>query len=75
MNGDERTQLEVVLAEVRTVSAQVGILVERDARDREVMKDHEVRLRRSEKWRYSLPAALIIAVVTSAATIVAAVLR
>jgi len=75
MDSSDRTQIEGVWAEVRAVSAKVDILVERDQRDRSIIDDHEDRIRKTEKWRYSLPAALVIALATTTATIVATVLR
>lgn len=75
MTSEERTQLDAVWAEIRAVSAKVDILVERDQRDRGIIDDHEARLRGSERWRYSLPAAFLISIATAVSTILAAVLR
>jgi len=71
VNGGERSQLEVLDAKVDALDAKVMILLERDERDRERALDHENRIRQNEKWRYGIPAAVIM----GAASLVAAVVR
>lgn len=39
------------------------------------MIDHETRIRALERWRYSLPIALVVSIVSATATVLTAVLK
>lgn len=60
MNGEDRMQLDAFRAEVNGRLALIQRDVE-EIRKEQVKKndDFEVRLRASERWRYSLPLTLI----------------
>jgi hypothetical protein len=73
VNGDERTQIDALRAEVRelkaevkTLSAQMGawlvVLNDPEFGIRPVLKDHESRLRSTERWKLSLPISIVLVI-------------
>lgn len=53
MTGDERTRLEVIEAKVDTIIVKLDYLKEDTA-------DHESRLRSVERWKYAIPASVLV---------------
>lgn len=60
MNDSDRSDLQVLAAEVRTVSAQVARLVDREEARIRREEDWEKRMRSVERWKYSLPIGLLL---------------
>ncbi|HZN70565.1 MAG TPA: hypothetical protein VFC00_02610 [Micromonosporaceae bacterium] len=58
-------QLQLLVGELRDVNSAMKT-------HNASMIDHEVRLRALEKWRYSLPAALVISIGSAVAAVIAA---
>jgi hypothetical protein len=63
MNGPERDRLDVIEGKIDLVLVKLEY-VEKKA------DDHEGRLRSTEKWRYGLPASLLMAAVAFIAAII-----
>ena len=64
MTNDERAQLEVLRAEL---NGKLDLLVERTANVAVIQADHEKRVRALEKWRYAIPATLIVSLFSAIA--------
>lgn len=65
---DMYSELQRLVGELRDIN---GAMKEHNAS----MIDHEVRLRGLERWRYSLPVALTVSLVSAVASVIAAVSR
>lgn len=73
MNGHERTELEALRAEQRETSAKVDRVLDRlDAPGGiyAILKDHEARLRSTERWKLSLPIGSLVALGTIVVAVV-----
>lgn len=61
MNGDDRLQIDLVHAEIREVGAKVDLLLERDRISQNTTRDFENRIRKLEKWKFAIPASVLMA--------------
>jgi hypothetical protein len=75
MNGDERTELGALRAEVRALTLTVASLVAKFETIEKRGEDHEQRLRKVEAWRQALPVSTLIFLGTTAIALVALFLR
>lgn len=58
MNGNDRITLEVVRAEL---SGKLDLLLERSTEAKRDLDDHETRIRSVERWKYAVPASILMA--------------
>lgn len=72
MDARDRSELQAMTGKVGELSAKIDLLLERTNVGREVDQDHELRLRSVERFKYSLPMALIVALATAIATVLRA---
>jgi hypothetical protein len=75
MNGDERTELGALRAEVRALTLTVASLAAKFEGLEKRGEDHEQRLRKVEAWRQALPVSTLIFLGTTAIALVALFLR
>lgn len=60
MNETDRSELKVLASKIDTLEAKVDLLLERSATMKDILRDHEARIRKNESWRYGMPATLIM---------------
>lgn len=58
MNDNDRITLEVVRAEL---NGKLDLLLERSTEAKKDLDDHETRIRSVERWKYTVPASLLMA--------------
>lgn len=86
MNGDDRSDLQILAATVRGLDAQVSRLSDKldaaaaalrlqDKINSDTAKDHEIRLRSVERWKNALPVSTIITMATLAIGVFALLTR
>ena len=75
MNGDERTELSALRAEVRALTATVNTLSVKFDYLTKSAEDREARLRGLEKWKNALPVATLTFLGTTSVALVALFMR
>lgn len=75
MNGPERSDLQVLAAEVRVLTSTVDRLVTKVDVQGERTRDHEDRLRSVERWKAALPVSTLVTMATLAIGLFALVTR
>lgn len=63
MTGEERNRLDVIEAKVDTILLKLQYMEDQ-------AKDHESRLRSTEKWKMSIPISMVLAIATILGAIV-----
>lgn len=63
VTADERKRIEALQGVVHEMDKKLDLLVERQTTILTHQEDHEDRMRSLEKWKYGIPATLIMAAV------------
>ena len=62
--SEERTQLEMIRADMHLIDAKVDRLLTFHEYELKQRDDHELRIRSVEKWKLSIPISMILAIAT-----------
>lgn len=67
--SDGGSVLQRLETKVDTLIVQVATLIAHTDSSSDVIKDHESRIRRLEKWRYAWPSTAVLTVIVATATL------
>jgi hypothetical protein len=68
MASDEMSQKDILLGldqKVDTLIVQMATVIANADNSGDIVKDHEARLRRLEKWRYGFPSIAVLSLIVS----------